>query len=115
MFYETKRHARFSFLSRTIGVLLIVVFCVTIIPSSLEAHSDSDNCNDEYWAIWDAVGLTIFTCGGGVLTCASAIATGGITAGLCFATTGVCYYAAKNIADKLLDYWDCKDRLNQNA
>lgn len=114
MFYETKRHARFSFLGRTIGVLLIAVFCVAIIPQS-EAHSDSDNCNDEYKAIWDAVGIAIFACGSGVITCALAIASGGLAVGLCVGTTGGCYYSAKYIADKILDYWDCKDRLNQNA
>ena len=113
MFCETKRHARISFFSRTIGVLLIVVFCAAIVPSS-QGHY-SENCNDEYWDIWEAAGIAVFTCGGGVLTCASAIASGGITVGLCFATSGLCYYAAKNIADKMIDYWDCKDRLNQNA
>jgi hypothetical protein len=114
MFCETKRQARFSFFSRTIGVLLIVVFCAAIVPSS-QGHSDSENCNDEYWDIWEAAGIAVFTCGGGVLTCASTIASGGITVGICFATSGLCYYAAKNIADKMIAYWDCKDRLNQNA
>lgn len=114
MFYETKRHARFSFLGRTIGVLSIVVFCAAIVPSS-QGHSDSENCNDEYWDIWEAAGIAVMTCGGGVIGCAAAIASGGIFTLACVFSTGACYYAAKNIADKMLDYWDCKDRLNQNA
>ena len=63
----------------------------------------------------EAAAIAVLTCGGGVVGCAATIASGGIAVWGCVFSSGLCYYAAQNIADKIIAYWDCRDRQNNTT
>ena len=100
----------FSVFTKVIAVILVIAVCVAMVPSTAQA-SGSD-CDDEYRAIWDRLAKAIVNCGTGIIGCALGIVAGGLAAAVCVGTSLSCYWAAKDVADAIIAYRNCR---NQNV
>ena len=100
----------FSIFTKVLAVMLIIAMCTAIVPST--AQSSGSDCDDEYQAIWDKLARAIVNCGSGIVGCALGIAAGGLAAWVCAGTSLSCYWAAKDVADAIIAYRNCR---NQNV
>ncbi len=66
-------------------------------------------------ALWDAVEAAGWACAGSIIGCVMAIASGGWAVWACALTVGACMRLTQKAADKLVAYWNCKDRHNNTT
>lgn len=102
---------RFSIFTKVITVVLIIAMCAVIVPSTANAHISSEPCHSEWDSMWNALEAGFWGCGASFFGCAAAIAAGGpFGFPVCLFAVGGCMYLARQAANKIVAYWDCKNR-----